>query len=55
LQSITQRTTETLTRNLKGKIKKTNHGSSLKIDSIQSLMKMIAMDISDQYAFSHEF
>jgi hypothetical protein len=55
LQSITQRTTETLTRNLKGKIKKTNHGSSLKIDSIQSLMKMIVMDISGQYAFSHEF
>ena len=58
LQSITQDTIQTLTRNLKAKIiEETNNngGSSIEIKSIESLMKMITMDVFGRSAFSHDF
>jgi cytochrome P450 len=55
LESITKTTTEILTGNLKAKIKRAGAASSIEIDSIQALMKMITMDIFGRSVFSHDF
>lgn len=59
LQSITLDTTETLTRNLRKKLEENSthddSSSYLRFDSIESLVKMIFIDIFGRSAFSHDF
>lgn len=55
LQTITKETTRTLTENIKAKIAKSNNATFMEIPSIQSLMKMITMDVFGRSAFSHDF
>ena len=55
LQTITKETTRKLTENIKAKIADSIDTKSIEIPSIQSLMKMITMDVFGRTAFSHDF
>ncbi len=55
VQTLTKDTTRTLTENIKAKIAKSINAKSIEIVSIQSLMKMITMDVFGRTAFSHDF